>query len=116
MISYLFYGLYNVLYQGFILGILFYANTFFNANLIPDSFRWTNGKLREDTIYLTIAQSFILVVEAALLILLIYYFNKWFLGSITKSHNTHSIATWTAAAHLVITLIFIIYFIYVISK
>ena len=116
MISYIIYGIYNLIYQLFIMCFLFYANTYLNAAFFPDSWIWKDGKLREDTGWLVIPQSLILIIEAALLIFLIYYMNKWYLLSIAKSNNSHSIAAWTKGAYSVITLAFLIYFIYAVSK
>lgn len=116
MVSYILYGIYNLIYQLFIICFLFYANTYLNAVFFPDSWIWKDGKLREDTSWLVIPQTLILVIEAALLILLIYYFNRWFLSSVAKSINANSIAVWTLRGYSVITLIFLVYFIYAVSK
>lgn len=116
MISYIIYGLYNLIYQVLSICFLFYANTYINDFFIPDSFRWKDGKLREDLTALTITQASILVIEAALLMFLIHYVNKWYLLSIAKSTNSQSIAAWTTGSYSVITLAFLIYFIYAVSQ
>lgn len=116
MLSHIIFGIYNLIYQVFIICFLFYANTFLNFFFIPDSFMWKDGKPREDTLYWTITQTAILIIEAVLLIFLIYFVNKWFLSNVEKLSNSNSIAIWTSGINVFITLTFIIYFIYVVSQ
>lgn len=101
------YSIYNIVYQFLTLGFLFFANTYLNGFLIPSSLKWSDGKLREDLTGLAIAQSVILILEAVLLMLLMFYINKRFLSNAAKVNNGTEIATWTAGAYLLITLSFI---------
>ncbi len=91
---------------------MFFANTYLNGFLIPSSLKWRDGKLREDLTGLAIAQSVILVLEAAILMLLIFYINKRFLSSTAKVNNGNEIASWTVGIHLLITLAFVCFLMY----
>ncbi len=110
--SYIIYGFYNLIFQGLSIWFLLYANTYLNGFLIPKSFRWKDGKLREDLTALAISQTTILIIEATLLLLLLYYVNKWFLSNIIKAENVNSIAIWTGGIYAIITLSFIAFIIY----
>lgn len=112
MVRYIIYGIYNLLYQVFLLWFLAFAAMYLNSFLIPKSLFWREGKIREDFIS-TITQATISLIEAALLILLIYFINKWFLSNIAKSANSIKIANLTAVINIFITLIFIGLLIYV---
>lgn len=114
--SYVIYGLYNLIYQVLSICFLFYANTYLNDFFIPNRFRWKDGKLREDLTVLAISQTTILIIEAALLMFLLHYLNKWFLSSVAKSENTNSMAIWTSGIYAVITLGFIIFMMYAAHK
>ena len=114
--SYILYSLYNIIYQIATIAFLFFANTYLNGFIIPDSLRWRDGKLREDLGGLATAQTIILVVEAALLMLLMYYINKRFLVGFAKAENANSIALWTAGIYSVITVAFIVVLIYTAFK
>ncbi len=65
--------------------------------------------MREDLTSFMIVQVLILVVEAVLLILLIYFLNKWYLANIAKSSSPIKVAVGTAGIYLIITLGLIIY-------
>jgi len=114
--SYIIYGLYNLIYQIATIAFLFFANTNLNSFIIPDSLKWRDGKLREDLGGLATAQTIILLVEAALLMLLILYINRRFLTGIAKAPNANSIALWTAGAYSLITVAFIVFLIYTAFK
>ncbi|KIC90279.1 hypothetical protein [Flavihumibacter sp. ZG627] len=114
--SYILYGLYNVIYQIGTIAFLFFANTYLNSFVIPDSLKWRDGKLREDLGGLATAQTIILLVEAALLMLLMFYINKRFLFGVVKEDNANSIALWTAGVYSVITVAFIVFLIYTAFK
>ena len=116
MMSYILYTLYNLIYQVFSLAFLFYANTYLNDFFIPENLIWKDGKLREDVSAAAAIQTIILIVEAALLVLLIYFVNRKFLASIAKTGNTISVANWTAISYAIITLTFIAWLMYSIFK
>lgn len=97
------YGIYNLLFQIASIGFLFYANTYLNGFIIPDRLRWKNGELKEDLTGLAFAQATVLIIEAALLLLLIYYVNKWYLSSVAGASDPVKIALWTAGVYAVIT-------------
>jgi hypothetical protein len=106
------YSIYNLIYQVLSLTFLFFANTYLNNFFIPNSLKWEDGKLREDLKSLAVAQSTILIIEAVLLMLLMFYINNKFLSNTAKVSNANEIAKWTAGAYLVITLAFIGFVIY----
>lgn len=114
--SYILYGLYNLIYQIATFAFLFFANTYLNSFLIPDMLKWRDGKLREDLVGLTTAQTIILLIEAALLMLVIFYINKRFLFGVAKTDNYNIIVLWTAGVYGFITLAFIIFLIYTAFK
>ncbi len=104
MMSYIIYGIYNLVFQIASIGFLFYANTYLNGFIIPDRLRWKNGELREDLTGLAVAQAAVLIIEAALLLLLIYRVNKWYLSSVANAGDPGKIAIWMAGIYAVITL------------
>jgi hypothetical protein len=108
MMNYLIYGIYNFVFQIAAIGFLFYANTYLNELIIPNSLRWKNGRLREDLTALAFAQVIVLIVETLLLMLLFYFFNKWYLSSIANAPNSRKIAFLTAVVFSVITVALII--------
>lgn len=114
--SYILYSFYNIIYQIASIAFLFFANTYLNDLIIPDSLKWRDGKLREDLGGLATAQTIILLVEAVLLMLIMFYINKRFLSSIAKTTNANNIATWTAVIYGLITVAFIIFLIYTAFK
>jgi hypothetical protein len=113
---YILYGLYNLIYQIATIVFLFFANTYLNSFVIPDNLKWRKGILREDLGSLVTAQTILLLVEAGILMLLMYYINKLYLLSFAKADNAKSTALWTAGIFSVITLGFIIVLIYVVFK
>lgn len=110
--TYLIYIFYNIIFQALSIWCLFYANTYLNDSFIPDSFKWKDGKLREDLTAFGLSQTIILIVEGALLTALMYYFNRWYSLNIIKSDIGENIATWTAAIYGSIVLIFILFLMY----
>lgn len=114
--SYILYGLYNIVYQLVTIAFLFFANTYLNDFIIPSSLKWRNGKLREDLGSLAMAQTIILLVEAVLLMLLMLYINKKYLLGIVKTTNGNNIAVWTAGIYSFITVTFIVFLIYTAFK
>lgn len=113
---YILYTLYNIIFQIASIAFLFFANTYLNDLIIPDSLKWRDGKLREDLGGLATAQTIILLVEVGLLMLIMLYINKRFLSNIAKSANANFIATLTAGIYSIITIAFIVYLIYTAFK
>lgn len=114
--AYILYGLYNVIYHIATIAFLFFANTYLNDFIIPDSLKWRNGKLREDLGVLATVQTVILLIEAILLGLLLLYINKRYLIGIVKVSNDNNIALWTAGIYSIITVAFIAILIYTAFK
>ncbi len=92
------------------------ANTYFNDAFIPNSFLWKDGKPREDLFGAGVMQTIILLIEAGLLMLLMYYINKRYLLSLTKGDNGNTIVLWTAGVYGFITAVFIVFLIYTAFK
>jgi hypothetical protein len=103
MISYIIYGIYNLVFQIASIGILFYANTYINDWVIPDYLRWKNGELRNDLTGLAFVQAIVLMIEAAVLLSLIYYFNRWYLSRVVNASDPRLIANWTLGVYAVVT-------------
>ena len=103
---YLLYGIYNLMYLIFSLWALIYADTYINAIFIPDNFRWKDGKLRDDLTLFGISQVAILILESVILLLIIYFVNKWYLTNIVKTSNNRTIALWTGGILFLTELIF----------
>lgn len=108
--------MYNLIYQILSIGFLFFANTYLNSFLIPDSLKWENGRLREDLTSLAIAQLIVLFLEALLLTMFMFYINRWFLSKKVSTNNVKAIALKTAGIYIVITLSFIGLLIYAVFK
>jgi len=114
--SYILYGLYNLIYQILTLWLLLLANTYYNWFFIPNNFLWKDGKQRENWFWAGTMQTIILLVEAVLLMLLMFYINRRFLTGIAKAPNANSIALWTAGVYSLITVVFIVILIYTAFK
>jgi hypothetical protein len=108
--------MYNLVYLIFSLWALIYADTYINMIFIPDSFRWKDGKLRDDLTFFDISQIAILILETIILLLIIYFINKWYLANIVKTNNNRTIALWTGGIFLLIELVFMSLLIYWSSK
>jgi hypothetical protein len=111
MIKYIFYTLYNLVFQGLLLFYLVYANTYQNEIFIPDSIMWNNdNKLRTDTSGMAvraIIQTLALIAEATILILIIYLVNKLYLKIVNSMNNQRRILNWTLKGNIILTICFI---------
>jgi len=108
--SFITYGIYNLIYQVITIGFLFFANTYLNSKIIPDSLRWQDGKIRDNLTGLAVAQTAILLLEVVILAFLLHYINKKYLSSIS---NGSLIVNWTMGIYLFVSVVFIAYLIYV---
>lgn len=88
---------------------LLYANTYLNARIIPDSFRWKDGHVREDLTLFGISLFIILLIEAGILIFLNYKLNKWYTAHILKLESTQDATLWATGVVLGILIIFIVF-------
>jgi hypothetical protein len=105
MMNNIIYVIYNLIYQVITICILFYANTFLNWSFIPNSLQRKEGDLTG----VMIAQILVLIIEAVLLMLIIYFINKWYLVNMAKVSNPRSFAMWTAAIYAAINITMIIF-------
>jgi hypothetical protein len=108
--KYIFYIVYNLIYQ---LGSFFfflYSNTYLNEALVPESLMWKDKKPRADGAGLggvAAIKTSALLVEAAILILLIYFINKLFLRGLKEKDSSNIIANRTAKINIISSLCFI---------
>jgi len=109
--KYTFYILYNLLYQ---LGSFFfflYANTYLNEALVPESLMWKSSQPRTDRAGLTgvaAIKTSGLLVEAAFLILLIYFINRLFLNYIYGRNSPNKALNWMFKINIILSLCFIV--------
>ena len=108
MFNYIIYGAYNLIYQIISVFLLLYVNTYINTLLLPDSLRWKNGQLREDLSGLMIANTILLIVETALLVILLYYLNKQYINAF-KGSDHYKIAWWTTGVYAAVTLMIVVF-------
>lgn len=87
--------------------VLFYANTFLNWSFIPNSLQLKNGQ-KDNFTATMITQMLILIIETALLMLIMYFINKWYLSIIAKVDNPKNIAMWTAGIYAILNVSIII--------
>jgi hypothetical protein len=80
--KYTFYIIYNVLYQIFSFWLLLLVGTYYNEVLISDCLFWKSQKERTDFAAFKPVKIFTLVVEAIILILIIYVINQLILWRI----------------------------------
>ena len=98
MRRYVFYIIYNVIYQIFSFWLLLLLGAYYNGVLIPPS-------LKSITEFIL---SIILIVEAALLILFIYAINQLILSDTEEKSIRISIANRTAKINIIASLCFLV--------
>lgn len=103
MISNIVYGLYNLICQVLLVYFLWFANTYLNDVFIPDRFLWEDGNQGGGLLPAALVQITVLLLEAALLIALIYFFNKWYLSKIANVKDPIRLAGLTAGIYSVVT-------------
>jgi hypothetical protein len=114
-LKYLAYGIFNIFYIRVILFVLLYAETYLNSSLIPDKFVWNkDGTKREHPIIWAIYEDyFFFIVEALLLLFLLYLIDKLFLRQVIKEDRSKRIAFFTvffiAIIVFVITIVALVY-------
>lgn len=110
MMKYAFYIIYNFVYQ---LGSCFfflYANTYLNEALVPESLMWRGDQPRTDQSGLArvaMIKTSALLFEAAILILVIYFLNKWFLSYALPNKSPSKILGWTLRINIAVCVCFI---------
>lgn len=108
MLSYIIYGVYNLLLQVATIGCLFYANTYLNEFIITDRLRWNKWELKVDLTSLAFAHASVLIIEAAFLLLIIYFVNKWYLSRFIGSIDPVKIALFTTGVYAFFTSVLIV--------
>jgi hypothetical protein len=118
MSKYIFYIVYNLIYQLASFWLLLYVGIYFNLRFIPDSLMWKNNKPRTDFAGLTgvaTIDALLFLLEATILIVLIYFVNKLFLRG-SKGADRDIIAKRTAKINAILSLCFIAILIWDIYK
>ncbi|MBF9254120.1 hypothetical protein I2I11_12520 [Pontibacter sp. 172403-2] len=108
--KYIFYIIYNVIYQIVSFWFLLYLDVYINGGIIPNSFIWKNNLPRTDLTGLVstaIVHILILSVEAAFLILFIYFVNKLVLGDTERGNFRNTVINRTAKINTISFLGFI---------
>jgi hypothetical protein len=110
MITYIVYIVYNLVYQLLSFFFFLYANTYLNDALVPQNLMWKDNKPRTDAAGLGGAatiKTLALIIEAALLLLLIYILNQLFLKHIARKDKAKSVASRTAMINGILSFCFI---------
>lgn len=83
--------------------ILDYLNMYLNSKLIPKSLKWDeSGHLKENLGSFKFAQILISNIESLLFMVLLYFFNKWFLTKIIGIEKARLISIWFSVLLFVI--------------
>ena len=108
-ILYTVYVVYNLFYEMVSVLLILYAETYLNSFLIPDKFIWNSDgtKRMHSVIWASIEDTILLCIEGALLLILIYFINKWFLTNILKTSRVDIVLRWTTGILTICTIIFI---------
>jgi len=105
--KYAFYIAYNLLYQIFSFWLLLLIGTYYNEVIISACLFWESPNKSAELAHYEAIKGFALIIEAAILIMLIYIANWSILSDTeTKTHSI-SIANRTAIINIVVTLIFL---------
>jgi hypothetical protein len=110
-IKYVFYLLYNLLYQVLIILFCVFANTYLNEVLVPSNLMWKNNRLRTDhkaVLITATIKAIAVLAEASILIILIYSINRLFLNYAFDKNRSISVAKLTAKTNIVLAIIFIV--------
>jgi hypothetical protein len=105
--KYAFYIIYNVLYQIFSFWLLLLVGTYYNEVLISDCLFWKSQQERAIIAGFEPIKIFTLLVEAAILILIIYIINQLILSDTEEKPRRVSIANRTAKINLIASLVFL---------
>jgi hypothetical protein len=105
------YSTFNVIYQLITFWCLLFANTYYNDLIVPDRLMWTNDGHRTDSIGVlgwASLKTLALLVEAAVLIAIIYVVNQLILSDTEDKINRNLIANRTAKRNVIATTLFIL--------
>jgi hypothetical protein len=105
--KYTFYIIYNVLYQIFSFWLLLLLGTYYNEVLVSGCLFWKSKKEREDLAAFVPVKIFTLIVEAIILVSIIYVINQLILSDTEEKSRRISIANRTAIIDLVASFIFL---------
>lgn len=108
--KYTIYIIYNFIYQLCSCFFFLYANTYLNEALVPESLMWKGNQPRIDRAGLggvAVIKTSALLVEAAILILLIYFLNRWFLSYAWKNSSNNMVLSWTVRINIILSASFI---------
>lgn len=109
MMKYIIYIIYNFIYQLVSCFFFLYANTFLNEALVPESLMWKGNQPRTDRAGLSgvaVIKTSALLIEAAVLILLVYFLNRWFLSYAWGKNSPNRVLSWTVRINIILSLCF----------
>jgi hypothetical protein len=105
--KYAFYVIYNVIYQIFSFWLLLLVGTYYNEVVISACLFWESPKESADLSRSEPIKALALIIEAAILLLMIYGVNQSILSDTEIKARRVSIANRTAIINIVVTLIFL---------
>jgi hypothetical protein len=105
--KYTFYIFYNVLYQLFLFWLLLLVGTYYNGVIISSILFWKSPKESADLSQSELVKALFLLLEAAILLLLIYIANQLILSDSEIKARRISIANRTALVNTILTVIFL---------
>ncbi len=114
----LLYGCYNIFSIIVSIYVISFLNTYVNSFFIPNGFRWNDeGVLRDDLTLFGITQFVITNIEALLIIVAMYFINKYYLGRVVKvGENGKAIVFWTEVTLCIAFYVLIFRYFYFIYK
>lgn len=110
MIRYILYFTYNLIYQLVSFFFYLYANTFLNEAIVPENLMWKNNKPRTDLVGLggvAVIKTLALFIEAIILILVIYFINKFYLYYTFKEDYPNRALKRTTITNIILSFCFI---------
>jgi len=106
--AYIIYIVYNLIYEAVSLFLILYAETYLNGFLIPESLIWNkDGTKKQHPVGAEVEDLILLCIEGALLLILLYFINRWFLKTFTNATSPNIILKWTVGVLSIITVVFI---------
>lgn len=96
-LRYALYFIYNLCFAIISIYTILFLETYVNGLFIPDKFVWDKEGTRRDPPHFSamIIDRLLLCLEGALLLVLLYLINKWFLKTIIKPGNFEIILRYT---------------------
>jgi hypothetical protein len=103
---------YNIMFAVLTVYFLLFAGTYLNDAFIPDKLRWRNGIILKSPNWDDVISILILIIEAIILMYILFLINKKYLKSFLSSQNYISVAKRTTWIISIIPFLFIIMCLY----